>query len=259
MIRHLGAASAAVLALAAFAPAHAAVSFGSASAVSNASADTNYAADSYGHGFGTKTKTVTSYQPTVSATAGAQADSYDDNGFVSSSADALEQSNAVFATPASGYLDESGITSATTTAADTADAYSEGQSTQYTFTVDTASTINLGYALNESYADPYASTQLYLGAANFSSQLFNNDLTLNTSGSLSFNLTPGTYLLALNTQEGDYASAASGTSSFGSHEENVDFNISAAPEPAAWALMMVGVGFVGAALRRRKAPSVVVA
>ena len=254
MIRHLGAASAAVLALAAFAPAHAGVTFGSAKAITNASADTDYGQARYGQGFGTDSDSTTDYTQGVDVTAGAQANTYQKRGPGVDSGNALEESSASFTSASSGVLDTSGVTSATTYGAgETADAYSEGQSVQYTFTVDAASVINLSFLLGESYSAPYYYTQLYLGAPDLSSQVYNANLGSNTSGAMSFNLAAGTYLLSLYTQEGDYAYAADGASSFGSHEEKVTFDISAAPEPGTWALMTLGVGLAGAALRRRRA------
>ncbi len=252
MLRLSLAATAATLALCAFGPAQAAVTFGSAKAVSNASANTDYGQDGYGQGFGTKSKTATSFTSALSATVGANANSYADDGISSDSANTLEQANATFASAAKGTFDLAGITSASTYGpGETAEAYSEGQSLQYTFTVDAASVINLDYALTESFTGCCSSAQLYLGATDFSSSLFNNSLALNTSGTLNFDLNPGTYLLSLYSQVGDDAYATDGGSAFGNHEEKLDFSISAAPEPGVWALMMMSVALVGFALRRR--------
>ncbi len=262
MLRHLGAASAAVMAMAAFAPANAAVSFVSAKAITNAAAYTDYNQPRYGQGFGTDSDSTTDVSTGVDAFASAQANTYQKRGPGVDSASALEESNGTFASASSGVLDTSGVTSATTYGVgETAEGYSEGQSVAYTFTVDAASVINLSYILSETYGGQGSYSQLYLGAADLSSQLFNNYLTPNTSDTLSFNLSAGTYLLSLYTQVGDDAYAVDGASAYGAHEEKVSFDIqtSAAPEPGTWALMMAGVGLAGAALRRRRTAGALVA
>ena len=252
MLRHLGAASAAVIAMAAFAPAHAAVDFVSAKANTNAKANTYMGSTQTGDGYGTNANEADTFQPRLGVAARADASGLDQDGGYNAQSSAKEQSNAYFTTTSQGYLNLTGQTAASAITGNSAEAYSEGQAASYTFTVDTASTINLSYALSETYGDIYSYSQLYLGAADFSSQLFNQYLTPNTSDQLSFNLGPGTYLLSLYTQNGDYTYAANGTVSDGAHNERVDFNVAAAPEPGTWALMMAGVGLAGAALRRRK-------
>jgi hypothetical protein len=255
MIRQLGAAGAAVLAMAAFTPAHAGVSFGSATAVTNASAYTDYGQARYGQGYGTDQDSTTDVNVgLVDAIASASASTYQKHGPGVDKADAMEESTGVFFDATNGIYDITGNTTASTYATgETAQAYSEGQSVRYVFTVDTASVIDLEYVLSETYSDPYSYIQLYLGAPDISSQVFNNYLTANTSGDLSFNLAAGTYELILYVQEGDYVGPADGASAMGSHTELLGFNItSAAPEPGTWALMTLGVGLAGAALRRRR-------
>ena len=253
MTKLLSAAAAIAVAASVSAPAWAGTSFVSSTAVSNASADTDAGQSNYGQGFATKRTTPTSFQPQVSATAGANAVSFANDGVTTDSANALEQSNGYFASAAAGTLDLAGITSASTYGAgETAEAYSEGQAVQYTFDVDTASTINLDYVLNESFTGCCSTAQIYLGSTNFSSQIYNKDLPLNTSGDLSFNLSPGVYLLDFSSQVGDDAYATAGSSSFGAHEEKLDFSISAAPEPGLWALLIAAIGLTGLTLRRRR-------
>ena len=239
----------------AVAPAHAAVTFVSAKATSNASALTDYSQADYGQGFGTKSKTVTTFTPVVTATAGANAVSYADDGVNTDSANALEQPNGYFTSSANGIIDLTGITSASTYGpGETAEAYSEGQSLGYTFSVDTASVIDLSYNLSETYTGTGSYAQLYLGSPTFSSSLYNSNLALNTSGSLSFDLSPGTYLLNFYSQIGDDAYATDGGVAFGSHSEELNFNISPTPEPQLWAMMMLSVGLAGLVLRRRWRP-----
>ena len=59
------------------------------------------------------------------------------------------------------------------------------------------------------------------------------------------NVTPGTYTLTVTGRSFGTPATYAG-----------NFNIGAVPEPATWAMMMVGVGAVGGALRRRKRVSV---
>ena len=256
MIRHLGAASAAVIAMAAFAPAHAAVGFVSANANANAVARTFQGSTQTGSGFGTNADSTTTFEPNLGVGAKASAEGSDRFGNDTAASSAREQSNAYFTSASNGYLDLTGSTTAASyVAGSTADAYSEGQAANYTFTVDTASTIDISYLLSSTSTDTGAYTTLYLGSPDFSSNvLFSGTLTPNTSGDMSYNLAAGTYYLALYSQVNDYTSAANLGASAGSHEEKVSFDIqtSAAPEPATWALMAAGVGLAGAALRRRR-------
>jgi hypothetical protein len=60
-----------------------------------------------------------------------------------------------------------------------------------------------------------------------------------------FDVTPGTYTVTVRGRAfGSIATYAG------------NFNVAAVPEPATWAMMMIGVGAVGGALRRRKRVSV---
>ena len=256
MLRTFSSAALVATALAAtIGPAHAAVTFGQERAISNVSAYTDYGdPDTSGTGFGTKTITRTSCTPSVLATASAQADSYDDAGALSATASGLEQTSATFASAASGTVDLAGITSATVNdATSTGEAYSEGQSSTYSFSVDTRSKFDLTYVYNESFTDPYFYNSIYFANTSDGSTVYSaSPAGQNTSGALSFFLNPGSYNFNVYTQVGDDAYASGGLDAFGNHEEYYTFNISAAPEPSSWALMIAGLGVAGLALRHTR-------
>ena len=254
MWRTFGSTALAVTALAAVTPAHSAVTFDKELAVANASAYTDYGdPDTSGTGFGTKTRTLTSFAPSVLAAASAQADSYDDAGDLSATATGLEETAAKFSSAAAGTIDLAGITSATVNdAMSTAEAYSEGQGSTYSFSVDTRSRFDLTYLYTESAPISYANS-VYIGDMTSGSTVYSaSPAGINTSGALSFLLDPGSYVFNVYTEVGDDAYASGGTDAFGNHEEYYTFNISAAPEPASWALMLAGVGLAGSALRQAR-------
>ncbi len=254
MLRTFCSTALAAAVLAAVTPAHSAVTFDKELAVSNAVAYTDYGnPDTSGTGFGSKARTLTSLAPSVLATASAQADSYDDAGGLSATANALEQTTVTFASAASGTIDLAGITSATVNdGTSTAEAYSEGQSSTYSFTVDTRSKFDLTYLYTESAPIPYANSVYFGDTTNGTTVYSASPAGLNTSGALSFLLDPGSYTFNAYTEVGDDAYASGGVSAFGDHDEYYTFNISAAPEPASWALMIAGVGLAGFALRRNQ-------
>jgi hypothetical protein len=255
MFKLVATTSAAALLLAAVAPAHAAATFGSATVIANAVAYTNYGSQNQGNGFGSDTEVLSSFGTSVGATAPAQADSYTGLN-LDSTGTALEESTATFASAASGTLDLAGITSATSVASGgTGEAYSEGQAAIYKFSVDSASVFTLNYNYSETYTDLYFSNSYSLTDTTSGTQLASvSPSGANTSGTRTFDLAAGSYTLNVYTQIGDDAFAdASAPSTSGNHEELYTFNItSAAPEPASWALMMVGVGLTGLALRGRR-------
>ncbi len=70
------------------------------------------------------------------------------------------------------------------------------------------------------------------------------------SGTRSLDLAPGAYEFGASTEYGDFIAQSGIGAATGSHDEEYAFNIaSAAPEPGAWALMLCGVGVLGAAWR----------
>jgi hypothetical protein len=257
MLKMLSTLGAGAAALAVFAPAQAATTFGSATAVSNAVAYTNYGQVNAGNGYGGDTETLSSFDTSLEASAGATADSYGKHTAVASSASALEDTNLSLTSAASGTIDLAGITSATSTgASDTGEAYSEGQAVTYNFSLDTASVFSLSYNYTESYTDPGFYNSIYLSNNTTSSLIASlSPSGSNTSGVLTYNLAAGAYTFNVYTQIADLA-YASGVANFasGEHEELYKFDItSAAPEPSVWMMLTLGVGLAGLALRSRPA------
>ena len=79
----------------------------------------------------------------------------------------------------------------------------------------------------------------------------------NSTGVLSQYLDPGIYTFYLSTANGDSVNKNGLASVSGSHSEHYDFQISAAPEPSLWMLLLSSVGFAGlpTASRRSSAGS----
>jgi hypothetical protein len=93
----------------------------------------------------------------------------------------------------------------------------------------------------------------------FSTDVSNNiDFSSVTLNGQPFDMTPngkheGGYILSLPVTSGPQTLVVKGTSGGnGSFAGTISFELSAVPEPASWALMIMGFGGAGAALRRRR-------
>lgn len=250
MTKLIASASALVLAVAAVGgPAQAAVSFGSANVHSNARADVT-GGTGEGHGTGMDADALSTFGASLDATSAAYAIGAHKKA-ATGAASASEDASATFASPSSGTIEFSGATAeAVADAMTTAQAQDNGEYYNYSFSVDAPSLFTLTYSLFETYTGAYYNSFVLLGGP----QTYQFSGIGNTSGSMSYDLGPGVYTLGLSTEVGDFSFAQGGGIGSGSHDEKYAFDIvtSAAPEPAAWLLMIAGVGLAGGALRGRR-------
>jgi len=112
-------------------------------------------------------------------------------------------------------------------------------SSLYTFaaTTDINNLITLDFSLSNSlFTSPISGLAYYGPSDGLPAQTFESDITLRLSQSLSYSVAGG--------------------DSYGPNRLGLVTVGSAAPEPASWALMIVGFGAIGASLRARKTPQV---
>ena len=247
--RILGAAGAALAALAAMnGAAQAAVTYDGATVHSNALASATSLSDGDGNGSGSNDAAAPSFASTLSTGSYASGATVGSDFAVESQGQAFERAAATFASPSAGTITFSGMVSANVVSAGaTAQGQDDGENYNYMFTVSTPSVFDLSYSFAETYSGVNNSYILIDTTDNsVSSQLQTH---ANTSGSVSVALDPGVYTLGASTEYGDFDYQGSPGSSTGTHTEAYSFSVSAAPEPAAWMLMIAGVGVVGAAFR----------
>ena len=228
------------------------VVFDSANVHSNALASSSAGSNGVGNGSGTNADVVTAFTPTLNASSYANGTTTSSGFVVDAQAQAFENASATFASPSSGTIDFSGIVLNTVFTADgEAQAQDDGQYYNYVFDVTSPSSFQLSYDFTESYAGVNNSYILInQTAGTVVSQLNSHG---NLSGSADVSLAAGNYILGASTEVGDFASQSGVGTSSGSHNESFTFNVvSAAPEPATWALMIAGLGGIGLMLRRAR-------
>lgn len=123
----------------------------------------------------------------------------------------------------------------------------------WTFTVDTSATLSVvdccipgdGYTLS---GDVFGTTTFYAGGAGDIQATgdYGSYWTDATYSKIALLVGPGTYTFSIT---GDLGSGFPGAASLGVRLDSVG---GAVPEPMTWALMAVGLGAVGASMRRRK-------
>lgn len=232
-------------------PAQAAVRFGSASVNSNALASAAGGSNHSGNGDGAASDAASTFVNSLDASAYGNGTTTTNKSAISSQGQAFEDSAATFASPFSGTIHFSGQVSAFGANADSeAQGQDSGEFYNYAFSLDSASIFDLTYAFTESYASVNNSYILIDDTTN--SVVLQNQGNGNTSGSSSTRLASGSYRLGASTEYGDFAFQQGAGTTTGNHDETYAFNIaavSAAPEPGVWALMIAGLGLMGAALR----------
>jgi hypothetical protein len=162
-----------------------------------------------------------------------------------------ELATETFAGPTSGSLIFVGSTSGVVQP-DVTSGFAQGlgfESGDYTFTVSGKDyNLQVTYAVSASDSGGNDFFVNLTGTGGSSKKYFNN-----ASGSLWYLLTPGTYTLGF----GDSASADAafqfGPGSQSTHANGAfGFNLSAVPEPATWAMMLLGLFGLGATVRRSR-------
>ena len=135
-----------------------------------------------------------------------------------------------------------------------ADAFNGGQKIKYDFSIDSTSLLDLSYDLSESFNSANAHNFLKLTDLTSHSTVFSGALGNNTAGDLNLLLTGNhAYDLTLfSSAKDDRAHQLGVGQTLGSHAEYYTWSITAVPEPATWAMMIVGMGGIGAILRRRR-------
>jgi len=171
---------------------------------------------------------------------------------------ATSTATAFFQDAASGSFDVTTINSIVQAAASTMAnpisglAKSGAYDFVYNFTVTGSSLFTLDYNL----LDPN-----FLGSTAVKASLtgplgaFSNDLTQNTSGTITSLLGTGSYALKFHSDFEDEISRtklAAGTT-IGGSLDHFSFSVASVPEPSTWSMMILGFGLIGYTARRAKA------
>ena len=254
------ASAAGVIAMALSAPSFAAVTFGSANVHSNALSSSMIAGTGkMGNGSGSDADAATALTTSLDASSFADATSVGPKAAIQAQSQASEDASATFASASSGTVSFSGqVANSVTVAGGEAQGQDDGENFNYVFTVTDPSTFSLSYNYAETYSGVNNSFILIDNTTNgIVSQL---QAKGNLANSVNLSLASGTYTFGADTEVGDFAFQSGVGSSLGSHSENYAFSVSdaavsAAPEPATWALMFVGLAGIGLMLRRMRNPA----
>jgi hypothetical protein len=173
---------------------------------------------------------------------------------VQAEASDTEKTQAYFFDTTAGTVDFAG---STTAKVDTSGAGAFAQSDlgffAYNFTIDTKSSVTIDYDVKAkaTYKGFFPGYSSYIFDADENYYL-EDTAALNSKGSYSTILDPGTYYLEFDNSIGnDFSTSTHGLSS-ASAVADFGFQISAVPEPATWGMMLVGFGGLGFAMRRAR-------
>lgn len=163
---------------------------------------------------------------------------------------------ANFTSPTSGTVTFSGnSTSLSLTPATIAEAFNSGSSFNYDFTITSDYVFKLNYALSETddfYIGNYFQLIRTLGGPPlYSSSPANGTYAMPGTGFVGISLTPGSYEFGVVTALGDLTALQGPDFAAGSHAEQYTFSLTAVPETPTWIATILGLGMVGAGLRRR--------
>ena len=170
---------------------------------------------------------------------------------VQAAASDIETTQASFVDPTSATVEFSGSSTAKViTPGAGAFAQSNLGYFVYGFSIDTKSSITIDYdvAADGAYTGFFPGYTSYVYDASNDVYL-QGTAALNTNGSLSAILNPGSYYLEIDNSIGnDFSSSTAGLSS-ASSVADFGFGISAVPEPGVWIMMLGGFGMLGGMLR----------
>ena len=192
----------------------------------------------------------------LDAETGALSDVARYKGAIEASLSASETATAKLTTPTSATFEFSGVQTVVNASAQ--EAYLGGSDQgDYGFQSTGPSILTLSYALTD--VNPAGGLEYQIVDQTTNSVFDDTTIAANSTGSRSFDLAPGSYLVAFNDDVQPFIDLTSQGSGSSSHDDLISLAVaspvSAAPEPTTWALLLCGVSMVGAFIRRRQTPA----
>ena len=165
-------------------------------------------------------------------------------------ASALSSANATFFSAGAGSFSDNSQTSITSNRANAVTNARAGNYVfTYKFTTNSAENFLLNYALSENHG---VVGNLAIAKLAGPGGAFTQSIPLNGSGTVNSVLGTGSYTLTFTSAFENVLSQTGIGTINGVSGDQYDFVISSIPEPATWAMMLVGFGFVAGAARRRR-------
>ena len=165
-------------------------------------------------------------------------------------ASALSSANATFFSAGAGSFEDNSQTSVSSNRANgVTNARAGNYSFTYKFTTNSSENFQLIYALSENHG---VVGNLAIAKLAGPGGAFTQSIPLNGSGTVNSVLGTGSYTLTFTSAFENVLSLSGAGALNGISGDRYDFSISSIPEPATWAMMLVGFGFVAGAARRRR-------